>query len=209
MKLDGGASRVLLRDVQMHPFKNEILHVDFQRIDENRKMRMKVPLHFVNAESSPAVKLSGAIISHVHDRRSTSPACRRTCPSSSRSTCPSIEAGASIHVSALKLPQGVRIVPRGKLDPVVAAAVIPRGVESEEAAAETEAAPAVAEAPKPAAEPKAAEKEGRQEKGRQEEVDSALLPQRRARRCDTQAGPFAGRRRPCRPPGANPLSSPR
>ena len=60
MKLDGAATKVLLRDVQMHPFKNEILHVDFQRIDENRKIQMKVPLHFVNAEESPAVKLSGA-----------------------------------------------------------------------------------------------------------------------------------------------------
>src|SRR4029453_593514 len=65
MKLDGSATKVLLRDVQMHPFKNEILHVDFQRIDENRKIHMKVPLHFVNGENSPAVKVSGAIVSHV------------------------------------------------------------------------------------------------------------------------------------------------
>ena len=56
---------MLLRDVQMHPFKNEILHVDFQRIDENKKIHMKVPLHFVNAEESPAVKLAGAIVSHI------------------------------------------------------------------------------------------------------------------------------------------------
>ena len=65
MKLDGAATKVLLRDVQMHPFRNEILHVDFQRIDENRKIHMKVPLHFVNDELSPAVKLGGAIVSHV------------------------------------------------------------------------------------------------------------------------------------------------
>src|SRR3954447_15572511 len=65
MKLDGSANKVLLRDVQMHPFKNEILHVDFQRIDEGKKIRMKVPLHFVNGESSPAVKLDAAIVSHV------------------------------------------------------------------------------------------------------------------------------------------------
>ena len=43
MKLDGAATRVLLRDVQMHPFKNEILHVDFQRVDEDRKISMRVP----------------------------------------------------------------------------------------------------------------------------------------------------------------------
>src|SRR6266545_1131310 len=65
MKLDGAATKVLLRDVQMHPFRNEILHVDFQRVDENRKIHMKIPLHFVNGEISPAVKISSAIISHV------------------------------------------------------------------------------------------------------------------------------------------------
>src|SRR4029434_8556990 len=65
MTLGDAVTKVLLRDVQMHPFKNEILHVDFQRIDENRKIHMKVPLHFENGETSPAVKVSGAIVSHV------------------------------------------------------------------------------------------------------------------------------------------------
>src|SRR5690242_2627705 len=65
MKLDGAAQQVLLRAVQMHPFKKEVLHVDFQRVDANRRIHMKVPLHFANGENSPAVKLSGAIISHV------------------------------------------------------------------------------------------------------------------------------------------------
>ncbi len=51
MKLDGGAQKVLLRDVQMHPFRNEVLHVDFQRIDENKKIHMKVPLHYVNEDA--------------------------------------------------------------------------------------------------------------------------------------------------------------
>src|SRR4030095_4728085 len=65
MKLDGGATKVLLRDVQMHPFKQEILHVDFQRVDENRRINVKVPLHFVNEAQSPAIKEQGAIVSHV------------------------------------------------------------------------------------------------------------------------------------------------
>src|SRR5947207_8789961 len=65
MKLNGSTTKVLLRDLQMHPFRHEILHVDFQRVDENRKIRMKAPLHFINGENSPAVKESGAIISHV------------------------------------------------------------------------------------------------------------------------------------------------
>ncbi|MEP7205384.1 MAG: 50S ribosomal protein L25/general stress protein Ctc [Casimicrobiaceae bacterium] len=148
MKLDGGSSRVLLRDVQMHPFKNEILHVDFQRIEDNTKVRMKVPLHFVNAETSPAVKLSSAIVSHV--MADVEVACLpRDLPEYIEVDLVNLEAGASIHVSALTLPKGVRIVPRGKRDPVVATAVIPRAVESEEAAADAEAAPA-AEGAKPA-----------------------------------------------------------
>ena len=65
MKLDGASTQVLLRDVQMHPFRNEVLHVDFQRVDSTRKIHMKVPLHFVNEAQSPAVKSEGAIISHV------------------------------------------------------------------------------------------------------------------------------------------------
>src|SRR4030095_8816391 len=65
MKLDGAATKVLLRDVQMHPFRNEVLHVDFQRVDENRKIHIKVPLHFVNEALSPAIKVQGAIVSHV------------------------------------------------------------------------------------------------------------------------------------------------
>src|SRR5437773_8350792 len=65
MKLDGSTTQVLLRDLQMHPFRHEVLHIDFQRVDETRKIHMKVPLHFVNADVSPAVKVSGAIVSKV------------------------------------------------------------------------------------------------------------------------------------------------
>jgi large subunit ribosomal protein L25 len=49
----------------MHPFKKEVLHVDFQRVDENRRIHIKVPLHFANEGLSPAVKVQGAIVSHV------------------------------------------------------------------------------------------------------------------------------------------------
>ena len=65
MKLGSESQEVLLRDVQMHPFRKQVLHVDFQRVDANRRIHMKVPLHFANGENSPAVKLAGAIISHV------------------------------------------------------------------------------------------------------------------------------------------------
>ena len=150
MKLDGGATKVLLRDVQMHPFRNEVLHVDFQRIDENRKIHMKVPLHFVNAEVSPAVKLSAAIVSHV--TTDVEVACLpKDLPEFIDVDLSGLEVGHSIHVSALKLPQGVTVVTRGQTDPVVATAVVPRAAsESEEAPAAEAAAAAPAEAAKPA-----------------------------------------------------------
>jgi len=147
MKLDGSASRVLLRDVQMHPFRNEILHVDFQRVDENRRIHMKVPLHFVKEETSPAVKISGALVSHVLNDIDI--ACLpRDLPEFIEVDLANLTVGQSLHASGLKLPAGVTLVSHGKLDPVVATAVMPRAhVEAEEAAATEAAAAAPAAAP--------------------------------------------------------------
>ncbi|HEY4721360.1 MAG TPA: 50S ribosomal protein L25/general stress protein Ctc, partial [Anaerolineae bacterium] len=65
MTLDGNKQQVLLRDVQMHPFRQLVLHVDFQRVDKNQKIHMKVPLHFINAEICPGVKTGGGVVNHV------------------------------------------------------------------------------------------------------------------------------------------------
>jgi len=142
MKLDGAAQKVLLRDVQMHPFRNEVLHVDFQRVDENRKIHMKVPLHFVNAEVSPAVKLNAAIVSHVTTEVDIT-CLPKDLPEFIEVDLSNLEVGHSIHVSTLKLPDGVTIVTHGRTDPVAATAVVPRGVaEAEDTATEAAAAPA-------------------------------------------------------------------
>ncbi len=154
MTLDGATTRVLLRDVQMHPFKNEILHVDFQRIDENKKIHMKVPLHFVNAEESPAVKLAGAIVSHIATELDIT-CLPKDLPEFIEVDLSTLEAGKSIHVSQLKLPAGVTALTHGK-DPVVALGMIPKAhAETEETAAAAEGAPAAEAKP---AEAKAAEK---------------------------------------------------
>jgi large subunit ribosomal protein L25 len=156
MKLDGAATKVLLRDVQMHPFRNEILHVDFQRVDENKKIHMKVPLHFINGEDSPAVKLSAAIISHV--TADLDIACLpKDLPGFIEVDLSALEVGHALHVSAVKLPAGVTVVTRGKTDPVVAAAIVPRAqVETEEETAAAAAASAAAAAA-PEGETKAAD----------------------------------------------------
>jgi len=157
MKLDGTSTKVLLRDVQMHPFRTSILHVDFQRVDESKPIHMKVPFHFVNGEISPAVKLSGAIVSHVLTDIDVT-CLPRDLPEYIEVDLSKLDVGHPIHVSALALPPGVKVVTRGKVDPVVAAGVIPKAhVEVEEAVpAEGEAAAPV-EGAAPAAEAKPGE----------------------------------------------------
>jgi large subunit ribosomal protein L25 len=147
MKVDGSSTPVLLRDVQMHPFRNEVLHVDFQRIDPSRKIHMKVPLHFVNEELSPAVTTQGAVVSHVMTEIDI--ACLpKDLPEFIEVDLSELDTTHSLHVSGVKLPPGVAIVSRRTGDPVIATAVVPKAVvETEEAAPEGEAAAAATAAP--------------------------------------------------------------
>jgi len=143
MEIEGRTEKVLLRDFQMHPYRQIVLHVDFQRVAEDQPLHMRVPLHFVNAENSPAVKLSAAIISHV--RSEVEIACLpRDLPEFVPVDLSELTAQTNIHLSDIQLPPGVRIVRRGKEDPVIVTVSIP-------AAAQEEAAPAAAEAAAPAA----------------------------------------------------------
>ena len=141
MKLGDASSPVLLRAVQMHPFRREVLHVDFQRVEANRRIHMKVPLHFANGENSPAVKLSGAIISHVLAELDVS-CLPKDLPEFIEVDLSELALNQSIHVSDLKLPAGVTAVAHGGLDPVIATAVIPKVIVEEE----TAVAPAEGEA---------------------------------------------------------------
>jgi large subunit ribosomal protein L25 len=166
MKLGSESQQVLLRDVQMHPFRREVLHIDFQRVDPNRRIRMKVPLHFINGENSPAVKLSGAIISHVMTELDLS-CLPKDLPGFIEIDLSELALNQSIHVSALKLPAGVTAVSHGPTDPVVATAIIPKMIV-EEVAPEAEAeaaAEAGAEAAAPEGEAAAAGAEKAGEKG--------------------------------------------
>jgi large subunit ribosomal protein L25 len=65
LDIEGKKESVLLRDFQLHPFKPLVLHADFERIDQNKPIRVKLPLHFINAEISPAVKLQASRISYI------------------------------------------------------------------------------------------------------------------------------------------------
>ena len=141
MELDGTAERVLLRDVQWHPYKQQVLHIDFQRIAADQKIQIRIPLHFKNQELSPAVKTSAAIVSHIVNDIEISclPA---DLPSFIEVDLVTLEVGKAVHVKDLILPNGVTAVLSGKENPVIVTAAVPGAVEEEPAPAVAAAAPA-------------------------------------------------------------------
>ena len=140
MDVEGKKEPVLLRDIQMHPFKLQVLHIDFQRVDPNKKIHMKVPLHFINADIAPGVKLSAGIVSHVLTELDVS-CLPKDLPEFITVDLADLTAGNTLHLRDLKVPEGVEIpaLLKGE-DLPVATIVIPRGVAAEEAAGVTSAA---------------------------------------------------------------------
>lgn len=101
-----GAEQVILRSVQWHPYKQQVLHIDFQRVESNQEISTKVPLHFLNEDISPAIKIGGAIIRHVMTEIDI------TCmpaylPQFIDVDLSNVSLGDSVHLSDIKLPSGV------------------------------------------------------------------------------------------------------
>ena len=150
----GEKQQVLLRAVNMHPFKALVQHVDFQRVSKDKKIHMKVPLHFVNAEKSPGVKEQGGVVNHVINELDI------VClpddlPEFVEVDLSTLTVGHSMHVRDLKLPKGVELTLSKDDNPVLATVVIPALVAEEE-----ETAAAVAPADVPTTEQAAPAKEG-------------------------------------------------
>ncbi len=134
MELAGKESKVLLRDVQYHPWKQQILHVDFQRVDNSTKITKKVPLHFIGEAESPAVKTDKCTVSHiVTDLLITCVAVEL--PEFIEVDLSGLVKGHSVHVNDIKLPKGVKVVTHGKPNPVIATPVEPKVEEIVVAAA--------------------------------------------------------------------------
>ncbi|MEK9803188.1 MAG: 50S ribosomal protein L25/general stress protein Ctc, partial [Curvibacter sp.] len=113
MEVGGKSSQVLLRDVQMHPYKPLVLHIDFQRVDANTKLHMKVPLHFSGEENSPAVKLDQCLVNHVVTELDIS-CLPKDLPEFIAVDLSGLKKGGSLHLSDLTLPKGVSAVTHGK-----------------------------------------------------------------------------------------------
>lgn len=157
MDLGGKASKVLLRDVQYHPYKPLVLHIDFQRVDANTRMHMKVPVHYTGAENSDAVKLDHCLVNPVVTELDISclPA---DLPEFIEIDLSSVKKGQSLHLNDVKLPKGVKAVTHGKPNPVLITVVTPAAEESAEASAEAAAAAPAADAKAAPAKKEAAKK---------------------------------------------------
>ena len=118
LKIGDVVETVLLRDAQMHPYKAQVLHVDFQRVDATHAIHQKVPLHFINGDVAPGVKLSGGIVSPALNELDVS-CLPQDLPAFIEVDLKDLKAGQTIHVSQMTLPKGVKAIVHGDDDPVV------------------------------------------------------------------------------------------
>jgi large subunit ribosomal protein L25 len=166
MSVEGNKERVLLRDFQMHPWRPIVLHVDFQRIDPNKKIHMRVPLHFVNEDVSEGVKTQGGVITHAMTELEIQ-CLPDKLPEFVAVDLKAMKLNDIYHVNDLTMPEGVEPIPKLKSDnPAVVSLHVPRivAVEEEAAAPVTEITgqtPAEAAAAAAAAAPAEGEQKGK------------------------------------------------
>ena len=118
MELNGAEHKVLLRDLQMHPYKQQVQHIDFQRVEARTRMTVKVPLHYSGEEESPAVKAENCLAAHVVTELTVScfPA---DIPEFIAVDLSGLKKGSSLHVKDITLPKGVKFVVKGQVNPVL------------------------------------------------------------------------------------------
>src|ERR1700726_1953785 len=141
LKVGDQIQAAILKDVQRHPFKNAILHIDFQRVEENEKIRISIPLHFTGAAISPGVKSQGGLVSHM--RNDVEVSCLpKDLPEFIEVDISGLSLNESIHLSQLKVPPGVTLTDLVKDDAAVVAIHSPRAEEPEPTAVAAAGAPA-------------------------------------------------------------------
>lgn len=134
MELAGKSSKVLLRDVQYHPFRQQVQHIDFQRVDANTRLHMKVPVHYKGAEESDAVKLDHCLVNPVMNELDIS-CLPKDLPEFIEVDLAGLKKGMTLTLKDITLPKGVKAVTHGKPNPVLVSVVVPAAEESAEAAA--------------------------------------------------------------------------
>ena len=140
ISLEGKKQQVILRDIQRHPAKREILHMDFQRIKADEKINVTVPINFINEDIAPGVKIDGGVISHLISELEivSLPA---NIPENITVDLKDLSIDKSIHLSELTLPEGVEItlLQHGAEDSDMAVVVIHKARAEEDLTAAPEA----------------------------------------------------------------------
>ncbi len=151
MELNGKTEKVLLRDLQMHPYKQMVQHIDFQRVDARTRLTMKVPLHYSGEEESPAVKAENCLVNHVMTELSIS-CMPKDLPEFIAIDLSGLKKGAPLHLKDITLPKGVKFVAKGQENPVlVSVSSVSAEAEADAAAAAAAAVPVDPKAAKAAA----------------------------------------------------------
>jgi len=147
LNLDGKKEMVQLRSFVNHPFRQQVQHIDFQRVVAKQELHIKVPLHFINEENAPGIKTGNGKVSHVMTDLDI--ACLpKDIPTFIEVDLGAMQVGDSVHVADLKLPAGVSLAGHGEhiTEAVVATMQVPRGaIVTEEAEADVDAAAPEAE----------------------------------------------------------------
>ena len=132
LNLEGKKESVILRDFQMHPVRNNIQHIDFQRINENEKISVKVPFHFINEETAPGVKIEGGLVSHIMTEIDIS-CLPKDLPQYIEVDLGELAMGESIHLSEVTVPEGVELTSlTDENDPAITSISKPKVVIEEE-----------------------------------------------------------------------------
>ena len=143
LNLDGKKESVLLRDYQLHPVRNTLQHIDFQRVSATEKIHVKVPFHFVNAEIAPGVKLGGGIVAHINTEADVS-CLAKDLPEFIEVDLANLDMGHSIHLSEIKLAKGVEFVQLAHGNDLAVASIAKTRGSVADDAAESAAAPEAA-----------------------------------------------------------------
>ena len=148
IKVGSDNQSAILRDIQRHPYRNQIVHIDFQRVRDDEKLRVSVPFHFVNQATAPGVKTQGGIVSHLRNEVEIS-CFPKDLPEYIEVDMGAMQLNDALHLSDIKVPAGVEFVDlTHDRDPAIVSIHSPRAEETAEAAPAAEAAAPAAEAKK-------------------------------------------------------------
>ena len=135
LNIDGNKEQALLRDYQVHAYKPKVHHVDFQRIDPTHELHTKVPLHFVNAEVSPGIKVKGGILNQLATEVEVK-CLAKDLPEFIQVDLSNLDIGQAIHLQDLKLPAGVKAFTHTDENIALVNIVAPNGASVAEETAE-------------------------------------------------------------------------